>query len=394
MSFVTPLLFIMKYDLQQVQTAFRGLVGWENKGYNINVPALTTPFDVAPTSGRYYDNYHPLLTLENLYHTCLTDTPTDTQFNEWLLQFTDQVIERTIDELFNRKKLAEQSKYLLERGPVFRVGANIADTELPTGRFVGWIINLAGYENIRLDLHRIGAHFTDSQNLTLYIFHSSQKAAVDTVTLELIGNSFKWTSSDKSITFSGDHGAGGFYMIGYFEDDLVSAQAINQPLFTNNGDCAFCSRTWNYKRMNEVKKFFHISPFIVESANLDGTNLPNLGDKYQNITTASKSLGLNLDASVTSDVTQTLLDESEVFVNPLRIMAAYMALYHYTKTPRVNNVANTLKKQATVELYQQDAGRNLMNDLENQFKGLDFDFSALKNPSFPEKRGRVRRGAV
>ena len=386
----------MWYDIAKIKEEFIDLVGWRNDEYDSNVPALLTPYDQAPLSGQYYNDAHPLLTLENLFYTCQADSPTEANFNSFLVNFIEQVIEETVNRLFLKKKLSMTSKEILDRGVVYRSGADYSKKELPQGRFAGWAFALAGFENATLKIHRVGTHFTSSvPELTLYLFHISKQESLSNLNVELIANSFKWTASGLSLSFSSEnHNSGGFYLLGYFEDDLGGSQAINERLFTSTGECANCSGSFNYRRINDIRKYFQLTPFTIESEHLNGNNIPTLGDGFKNITATPNSLGLNMDISVVSDATQTILDHKNLFIQPLRLMAVYKALYFYLKTQRINATANVLKKQAAVEIYDQNTTKGVIQDMEEQFKAFEFDFSDLKSPSFPKKKRGISRGAM
>ena len=62
---------------------------------------------------------------------------------------------------------------------MFKGAGNLADLEINQSRFVGWLIELADYQNISMLMHKIGFQFSKALTAhTLYLYHSSQRTAL------------------------------------------------------------------------------------------------------------------------------------------------------------------------------------------------------------------------
>lgn len=388
----------MKFDLSAIQAQFRDLVGWREDSFDSSLPALTSPYDVVSRSGLYYNNAHPIVTLENIYYSILDDSMSDANFNTWLQNFTNEVIFETLRKLQQAKQLSKQSKKLLEQGKQFRQAGNLADKQINESKFVGWIIQLSGYENVRLTLHQLGVQFSKPlSNMRFYMFHTSKQDALWThdVTTST-GLTFEWSAmTDKFIQYSDVHDNGGFFVLGYFQDDLVNnqanAQAINKTNYYYDGNCYSCQQNYDLNRYKQSKSFFKFTPFELKSDYLNGVNLPDFGNEFAHIEVEqNKTYGLNFDVSVESDITNFILRHEDLFIEPLRKMAAYKLLYYFIDTKRVNKVAETVKAQANLEIYRNQESSHILKDMTDQLKALDFDFSDLNSPSMPKSRPRIR----
>lgn len=388
----------MKFDLSAIQAQLRNLVGWREDSFDSSIPALTSPFDVIPRSGLYFNNSHPIVTLENIYYSILDDSMTDANFNTWLQNFTDEVIFETLRKLQQTKQLNRQSKQLLQQGKQFRQAGNLADKQINESKFVGWIIQLSGYENVRMVLHQLGVQFSKPlTGMRFYMYHTSKQDALWThdVTTST-GLTFEWSAmTDKFIQYSDVHDNGGFFVLGYYQDDLVNnqdnAQAINKTKYYHGDNCHSCSQNHDLSRYKQTKSFFKLTPFEIRSDYLNGIILPDMGDGFSNIEVEhNKTYGLNFDVSVESDITNFILRHEDMLIEPLRKMAAYKLLYYFIDTKRVNKVAETVKAQANLEIYRNQESSAILKDMNDQLKALDFDFSDLNSPSMPKTRPRIR----
>ena len=387
----------MIFDIPLLETSLVNEVGWQNEDdFYSDVPTLLTPFDVASNSGQYYNRVHPDITLYNVYRTILEDEPSQSQLTNWLVKFNKETVSELLYQIKKRKKLRSETKYLISQDTVFKSGASGEKLEINEGKFVFWKINIAQFENVKVILHDIGLQFTEPvTNLPIYLYHTSQKDAILNETFSTAsGFNFEWKSlTDWFIQYNADYDIGGFFLLGYYQDDLANnnnAQAINKTDVSIGFPCETCSylSSINYARYKEASKFYNIIPCEIENQFLNGIQLPNLGENFKNIRFKFKykNYGLNLRTSVQSDLTQFILNNRGVLVDALRPLGAYRMMHHFSSSERTNRKESVISNKARIELYKEGESSKLLKEMEDAIDALDFDLSNLNSPSMPEKK--------
>lgn len=118
---------------EPVLQALTGRVGW--KQYSFALPLDAN--NASSASGRYFQDFHKAVTLQNIYDTMELESANDAQFNEYLSDLQRAAILRTLSAVFNSDDVIEQ--VLLHstlRGTKLKAQASTAD-------FAGYIISPA-----------------------------------------------------------------------------------------------------------------------------------------------------------------------------------------------------------------------------------------------------------
>ena len=387
----------------------------------------------------WFDDYHPLVTYDNLYWICpnfdgmnystwtstgystgsyviydnvaykatrtmltgdtpsLTSTAWNTPVLDWITQKENAAINKLTNDLFTSKKINESTKTFLDSVQVVDGAGRQADTITAASRFVGFEIKLKRANNIKAVINYIGLQFTSIQtDLTIYLFHSSQKAAVGTWTLTSgAAVSFDWLSAASPATgsnelhyvnYANNIDSGGIYYIGYFEDDITGS-AIEKDM-----GCGFCggypdaSYKWS--------KWAEIRPFAVASGSLDGTNIFDIED----VGYSETNYGLNFSFSIESDITEMLVNQKALLVNALGYQFASDMLKEMLFNPnsRINKSQDTITKNTIqYEFNAPDDGDTIVNKLKDAKEAVGFDLSRISQV-LPDKHGRrkLKTGAM
>ena len=387
----------------------------------------------------YFDDYHPLVKFDNLYEIApnydgmnydawtaqsyaadvyvmydnvayksqsavstgdvpsLTSTLWQTPVKDWITEKENASINKLCNQLFTNKKMNESTKTFLDSVQVVDGAGRIEDTITASSRFVGFEIDLKRANNIKAVINWIGLQFTSIQtDLTIYLFHSSQKSAVGTwVLTSAAANSFDWLTAASPTTgenelhyvnYSTNIDSGGLYYIGYFEDDITGS-AIEKDM-----GCGVCGGYPNtsYK----WSKWAEIRPFEVASGDLDGTNIFDI----DGVSYGETNYGLNFSFSIKSDVTELLVNNKALFVNALGYQFASDMLQEmiYNPDSRINKKQDTSTRNAV--LYEWSAPEN-QNSIKQQLKdaidALGFDLSRISQV-LPDKGGKkkIKAGAM
>lgn len=351
------------YDINAIKTNLTGLVGWrqplETEFAILDAANLTT------SSGLLFQGSHALVTIENLRN-ALPESLSDGNFNTALLDMQKDVIAKVVHNVFQKKK--PDTKSLLEKIRLYD-NANVKDDPIANvaQRWVGYKIDLKKNNNLKVVIDALGSEFNGIKaGLTIYLFHSSQKAAIKTFSLTTLANDSKF---DDLADFVMDYitFVGGTYYIGYKQDDLGSVQALN--------------RTFEISERANKPKHFDIDPIRIE--NYTGIELFDIDD----IEISSETHGLNFEFTTTVDLTNLISDQKNVFANLISLQMAADVLSILINSTRTNAIKKETRDLALLELKGTDENKyiGLEWKLGKAVKETEFDFSALDSLTVPER---------
>ena len=422
------------FNVATLKTSLVGMIGLRDTAD----PDFPVNILTGASENVWYDDYHPLVTYDNLYWICpnfdamnystwtstgyatgsyviydnvaykatrttltgdtpsLTSTAWTTPVLDWITNKENAAINKLTNDLFTSKKINESTKTFLDSVQVVDGAGRQADTITADSRFVGFEIELKRANNIKAVINYIGLQFTSIQtNLTIYLFHSSQKTAVGTWTLTSgAATSFDWLSASSPTTgtnemhyvnYSSNIDSGGMYYIGYFEDDITGS-AIEKELGCSSGGYPNSNYKWS--------QWAKIRPFEVDSSHLDGTNIFDI-DYVAHGTT---NYGLNFSFSIESDITEMLVSQKALLVNALGYQFASDMLKEMLFNPnsRINKNQDTATRNVIqYEFNAPDDGDTIVNKLKEAKEAVGFDLSRISQV-LPDKGGRrkLKTGAM
>ncbi len=349
------------YNVSTIKTNLLGLVGWRQP--LVAEFAILDAANLASSSGLIFQGVHGLVTIENLKN-ALPEFAADADFNTHLLNMQEDVIAKVVQNVFQKKK--PDTKSLLDKLRLFD-HANVKDDfiENVTNRWVGYEIDLAKNNNIKVVIDALGSEFDGVKTgVTIFLFHSSQKTAVATFDLDTIAGDSKF---DDLTGFVMDYLTfiGGTYYIGYKQDDLGSVRALDRGFDTS-------------ERQNKPKHF-DIQPIRVE--NYTGIELFDIDD----IEISSETHGLNFEFTTTIDITNLISDQKLVFANLISMQMAADVLQVIINSIRTNPIKQEGRAMAILELKGTDENKKsgLEWRLERACIEAEFDFSALDSLTVP-----------
>jgi hypothetical protein len=424
------------YRAKDLITALFGLVGFR-QNENPDYPALASPLLVS-SSGLYIQDEHPLLSIENLdqalknydgynyvsysaataysvgaevrysdgkAYACIAATiagesPASTPakweeinlFSQKLEQVVRAAINKVVSEVFTKKKLDGVVKSIFESVQLFDGVGDYSDKEIKASRFVGYQIAVESFQDLTLVLRRLGTQFTQvNPDFKLYLYHSSQEAPLKVFSLALSkAVSFEWSrlldesNEDFVLRYlSNDHAPGGCFYLGYYEDDLIG-QAINKGYnFSKAPACAHCNN--DYKYYSAWSPFLQVAPIAIPASAIPepvGEVRP-LWDVNYNQYTYTRSYGLNLDLSVRCDVTDFLIREKTLFIDPLLKQISTDLLRSIAFSTRTNQIAKEVRDLALYDLDNRPGTDGYIKKLEKTLAALSFDLSELNAACLP-----------
>lgn len=428
------------YRLNDIQEGLKNLVGWEQ---NFN-PAEAIDDDLTQSdSGLYFQNAHPLLTLDNVksivpenfyfiypnwsnqatYHKgdkvkhsnkiwiATEDNTAETpaggsQFwaeynflSDYLRHLVKNGINTTIQTFMQIKGLYRESKNLLERRTFFdgsgRINANIPNR----GRLVGFEIVPVRAMGVTTKIERIGLQMKGGTGIVkMYLFHSSQRDPIKTFDLDFTNTNggFQWF--DIKDTFmpyiSAGNNAGGSWYLVYNQDDLPAGmEAINMTKDWSREPCGTCNpgsiETWR-----EISKYLLISPFSIKAPSTFA-QYPEFWNIDMMSFTNTINYGINVEVSVGCDLTDFIIEQKALFATALQRQVAAIALRTMALNPdvRVNrNQSNVNRNDILYEIDGNTQGRpsGLGYELKMAYEALSLDTRGIDRVCLKCNNGGVR----
>src|SRR5689334_14475823 len=142
------------FDLTKVLAAMHSRIGWRQP-IATGAPSVSTA-NKTSKSGRYFQDFHSLVTVENVKKTMEEANASDTNLNTHLTNLTDAAIMRVLSAVFRTKDFLEHTVVM---SPVANQPVR---TTSNTGLFVGLEINIAKATDIAVQIDSIQLLFDTS----------------------------------------------------------------------------------------------------------------------------------------------------------------------------------------------------------------------------------------
>lgn len=406
-----------------IQEKLLHLIGWE-QNYDTSDLKISDALTVSE-SGLYFQQIHPLLTLQNM--SCIAPdfknitfpeynsekeyskgNAVDYQgtqykalqkaqgkqpdieseywvetnlFSEWLESKTKASIQKAIARYCNEKTVEGTNKPLCESRTLFDGTGRLVDTVKNKKNLVGFEIIPVRAKGVTTKINKICLQFTKAGEYTLYLMHSSMDAPVKIIKLNKIrDNSAEWfTVDDLYLPYqSEDNDAGGSWYLCYFQSELPEgSQAIRKDKDWSKEPCGSCSRreliTWM-----AWSKYLEIHPFFVneELINTEDESL-HLWDVENNQYTYDNNYGLNLEVTVSCDITDFIVEQRMMFQDVIAKQVAVDMLREFAYNSNVRTNRHSINASRLDILYEVDGDSSSMKKSGLSYQ-LDMAFKAIK----------------
>lgn len=406
-----------------IQEKLLRLIGWE-QNYDTSDLKISDALTVSE-SGLYFQQIHPLLTLQNM--SCIAQdfnnitfpeynsekeyskgNVVDYQgtqykalqkaqgkqpdieseywvetnlFSEWLESKTKASIQKAIARYCNEKTVEGTNKPLCESRTLFDGTGRLVDTVKNKKNLVGFEIIPVRAKGVTTKINKICLQFTKAGEYTLYLMHSSMDAPVKIIKLNKIrDNSAEWfTVDDLYLPYQSEYNdAGGSWYLCYFQSELPEgSQAIRKDKDWSKEPCGSCSRreliTWM-----AWSKYLEIHPFFVneELINTEDESL-HLWDVENNQYTYDNNYGLNLEVTVSCDITDFIVEQRMMFQDVIAKQVAVDMLREFAYNPNVRTNRHSINASRLDILYEVDGDSSSMKKSGLSYQ-LDMAFKAIK----------------
>lgn len=406
-----------------IQEKLLHLIGWE-QNYDTSDLKISDALTVSE-SGLYFQQIHPLLTLQNM--SCIAPdfknitfpeynsekeyskgNVVDYQgtqykalqkaqgkqpdieseywvetnlFSEWLESKTKASIQKAIARYCNEKTVEGTNKPLCESRTLFDGTGRLVDTVKNKKNLVGFEIVPVRAKGVTTKINKICLQFTKAGEYTLYLMHSSIDAPVKIIKLNKIrDNSAEWfTVDDLYLPYqSEDNDVGGSWYLCYFQSELPEgSQAIRKNKDWSKEPCGSCSRRELLAWM-AWSKYLEIHPFFVneELINTKDKSL-HLWDVENNQYTYDNNYGLNLEVTVSCDITDFIIEQRMMFQDVIAKQVAVDMLREFAYNSNVRTNRHSINASRLDILYEVDGDSSSMKKSGLSYQ-LDMAFKAIK----------------
>ena len=365
------------FNSEKIQSEYANLIGWRQHHdvSEIEIDAALTQSD----SGEYYQQKHPALRLDYIRATLPDNKTLDVYLAE---KVRDASIE-IFNDLIQYRQVNQYGKTLLSKSQLLNKYGWLNDKIVNENRFVGFQIRLYTATGLQAIINEIGLQFSEEENFTLYLFHSSKKEPLEEIEVSVTGNGqWDWHSAKNKLNaFEFEQHNEGVYILGYYQSD-ISGNAINNTNFDwDKGVCGGCNNS-HYSTWRGITEHFNVYPFYVPMGNYTKGEVPDLNDL---IYIKSESYGLNLRLSVVCDLTDFFITNKMAFKNLLAIKVKYMVLKDMEFSMETNYIEERIKNLVIRDL-EGDVDTKLTNiptQYHKELKAVAFNISSINSKCLP-----------
>ena len=417
-----------------IQEKLLHLIGWE-QNYDTSDLKISDALTVSE-SGLYFQQIHPLLTLQNMsciapdfknitfpeYNSekeyskgnvveydeklykalqkALNKQPDieseywveTNPFSEWLESKTKASIQKAIARYCNEKTVEGTNKPLCESRTLFDGTGRLVDVVKNRKNLVGFEIIPVRAKGVTTKINKIGLQFTEPGEYTLYLMHSSMDAPVKIIKLNKIRkNSIEWFSlNDVYLPYqSEDNDAGGSWYLCYFQSELPEgSQAIRKDKDWSKEPCNSCSRR-EYLAWMAWSKYIEVHPFFVNEELIEAVNFNDdfnddfekqalhLWDVENNQYTYNNNYGLNLELTISCDITDFIIEQRMLFQDVIAKQVAVDMLREFAYNSNVRTNRHSINASRLDILYEVDGDSSSMKKSGLSYQ-LDMAFKAIK----------------
>lgn len=428
-----------------IQEKLLHVIGWE-QNYDTSDLKISDALTVSE-SGLYFQQVHPLLTLQTLSSVAPdfknTNYPDYNQekpyskgnivkfndslykalkkstgmqpdveseywvetnpFSEWLEAKTKASIQKAVMRYCNEKIAQGTYKTLCENRTLFDGTGRLVDVVKNKQNLVGFEIVPVRAKGVTTKINKIGLQFTEPGEYTLYLMHSSMDTPVKEIKLNKTRrNSFEWFAvEDIYLPYqSEDNDAGGSWYLCYFQSELPEgSQAIRKDKDWSKEPCGSCSRRELLAWM-AWSKYIEIHPFFVNEELIERDDEVHLWNVDNNQYTYNNNYGINLDITISCDITDFIIEQRMLFQDIIAKQLAIDMLKEFAYNANVRTNRHSINASKLDILYEIDGDSSSMKksglsyQLDLAFKALNVSTQGIDRVCLPCKNNGVKYRTV
>lgn len=430
--------------LKEIQDRLLHLVGWEQ---DFDPEKAIDKSLTQSESGLYFQNAHPLLTLENVESTAPENfalrypawnmikpykegdkvrhngrtwvakkdnqnvEPAASDFNkdydadfggkasgtwakynylsDYVERLTRSGIAKAIQTFLQIKQLKQETRDLFDRKTFFDGAARLQATVRSSHKLVGIELVPVRSLGVSMKIHKLGFQAIGATGkVKFYLFHSSQSAPIKTFEIEFTNQKggFQWFEFDDLYLpyISDGTDSGGAWFLCYYQDELpFGMEALNVSKDWSREPCGTCN-IGSVEIWREMRKYIMASPFCAVPPE-DFIENPRMWDIAYTMYTPTMNYGINCEFSIGCDLTDFIIEQRAIFANVIQRQVAVDVLRTMAMNPSVRVNRNQSNVSRMDILYELDG-----NTQSNRPQGLGNDLKKAYEALELETKGLDR----
>lgn len=316
------------------------------------------------------------------------------EFSEWLEDKIKGSIIRSIQKYLNERKVIKTARSIFENKQIFNGAGSLNELINNEGNWAVFEIVPKRYNGVNVKINKIGFQSNSAETFDVYLFHSSSKEYIKKQSIT-VGNAytFEWNVvTDWELKYVDTTNAGGSWFIAYNQNDLTG-KAINTIRDWSKKPCN-CNRA-DYNLYNLWSRYLNVNPMRVPYID------ENLWDIEDNIYLTDTNFGLNLDISVYCDYTDVIIEQKDLFKDLIYYGFAMDMMREFAYNPNVNINRNQKNALPSVEkiLYEIEGDSRgkeggLLRDFRLAMDAIKLDFNGITAMCDPCRKTGVRYGSI
>jgi hypothetical protein len=349
------------FNYSQVISALFGRVGWRQP--SISGSPVLASVNTTSKGGRYYQDFHTLITIANIKAVMEEVAATDSSLNNYLEAIQRGIILQCVNGVFNEPEYLSQ-KLLFNRS--WAVNDQLVTN---SGYFVGVQFRVPPTPDIAVQIDSVALYFDSAVTFNLYVFNDAVKTPLAVIEVTSVANSQTLVNlSDIVLNYIGGANLGGTFYVGYFQDDIGGAKAYWEQ------GCEYARNSYGWTFIEADRK----------PAEYDFNR--------QNIRRNNVNYGLNLHVSTFRDHTWQIVKKASLFDNVIGLQMAAQVIEKIIYSTRSNASERILKEAATQLNAQMDLNGVAPISDSPRTTGLkakiDKAFADVKESFFPKPKAQ------
>ena len=365
------------------RTCIKPTIGWKDHYDTMEIAELSADLKESE-SGMYYQEIHPALRLDNI---CAT-LPSNRSLEEYLNEMEDAAITEMLHDVQEKKEIAEVSKELVNNDVIYNSFGWINDTIINEGRFVGIRFKVKFDIGLSAVLNRIAVQMTQAQTgLKIYLYHSHKASILKELNYTTTqGGEFKWMNTDFVLHADDADLSGGFYYLGYYQDDVTGNAIQYKKLDWSKGYCRSCDGGVRQKRYNSISKHLEMNSIYVPGPSLNAGR--EMFDPEAVMEVSDNNWGFNFNISVKCDLTNFICDNRLLLKKALGLKVAEKIMRSMLFSNQINKIEEQLKIQIIREIEgdRETRHQSIPRQYEKAIEQLHFNTSRINSVCLPCER--------
>jgi len=339
---------------------FLTLIGWRQNPDSAGTQLST----LAPSdSGLYYNDAHPMLTMNNLESIApdYTKLSGSHDFEDWLSEKTEAGIIQALNDVIIKKSIYKTVNRVLANGQL--PSAAYQREKDPTGSYWRGLEIIPQRSSLGvIKIHRVGVQFDTAQTFDLNLFRSDQVTPTTQEVVYTTPGKVQWVDVNWSLDGRMAH---------YITYDAIAGQSYRSR---TKGCGLFALRG-------------------VDTGHDVGGEMWNID--HNGYTTSN--YGLFIDYSVNTDLTQLFVDNKSTLTSLIQLKVAINLLkemvFNANARDNRNNI-NVNTDYLMIDIQGDDTKGGLKRDYDRELKSLAMDYSGLDDIYMKSTHRGAKFGSV